>query len=45
MTASSPYLEGTNYWTSVTRRGQYPRGMGKWMLPRELFAGKKERKS
>jgi hypothetical protein len=32
MTDPSPFLEQTDYWTSITRRGEYPRGMGKWML-------------
>ncbi len=41
MTDPSPFLEQTDYWTSITRRGEYPRGMGKWMLhtnkPGRLF--------
>jgi len=32
MTSTSPFLEQTDYWTSITRRSEYPRGMGKWML-------------
>jgi hypothetical protein len=32
MTDTSSYLEQTDYWTSITRPGDYPRGMGKWML-------------
>ena len=32
MTSTSPFLEQTDYWTSITRQGEYPRGMGKWML-------------
>jgi len=32
MTEETPYIEHTGYWTSLTRTGDYPRGMGKWML-------------
>ena len=41
MADNSPFLEQTDYWTSITRRADYPRGMGKWMLhtdqPRRLY--------
>lgn len=35
------FIEQADYWTSLTRRGDYPRGLGKWMLhtgePHRLF--------
>ena len=41
MADTSPFLEQEDYWTSITRRAEYPRGMGKWMLhtdqPQRLY--------
>jgi hypothetical protein len=41
MTDTSSFIEQTDYWTSITRQGEFPRGMGKWMLhtdePYKLF--------
>ena len=46
MTESSHFIETADYWTSLTRPGEYPRGMGKWMLhtdqPQRLFRILKE---
>ena len=43
---TSPFIEQTDYWTSITRPGDYPRGMGKWMLhtgePHRLYGILKE---
>ena len=41
MTDPSQFIEAANYWISITRRGDYPRGVGKWMLhtddPKRVF--------
>ena len=46
MTGTPSFIEKSDYWTSLTRRGDYPRGMGKWMLhtnqPHRLFRILKE---
>ena len=46
MTTPSPFIEQIDYWTSITRRSAYPRGLGKWMLhtdePQRLFGILKE---